>query len=95
MAYSWFPVRRDGRTHKIRRIGPAGYKSSFAAGRETPKSNGAAELVARTWRCSSVRVRGRLPSNRITKQTQLPVKPCFPVTYVKSYGLIASFDLGW
>ena len=80
MVYSWFPVRRDGRTHKIRRIGPAGYKSSFAA------------VVARTWRCSSVRVRAQLPSNRITKQTQFLIKPCFPDTYGKFGGLIVSFD---
>ena len=93
MVYSWFPVRRDGRTHKIRRIGPAGYKSNFAAGREAPRSNRAAELVARTWRCSSVRVRGQLPRNRITKQSQFSVKPCFPVTYGKLGGLIGSFDL--
>ncbi len=38
MVYSLFPVRRGGRTHQIRRIGPAGYKSSFAAGREAPKA---------------------------------------------------------
>ena len=31
MVYSLFPVRWGGR------IGPAGYKSSFAAGREAPK----------------------------------------------------------
>ena len=37
MLYDWFPVRLDGRLRKIRRIGPAGYKSSFAAGREAPK----------------------------------------------------------
>ncbi len=94
MVYSLFPVRRDGRTHKIRRIGPAGYKSSFAAGREAPRSNRAAELVARTWRCSSVRVRARLPSNRITKQSQFPAKPCFPDTYGKFGGLIASAPEG-
>ena len=86
MVYSLFPVPRDCRTHKIRRIGPAGYKSSFAAGREAPRSNTAAELVvrglvARTWRCSSVRVRGRLPSNRITKQTQFLIKPFVFDTY--------------
>ncbi len=28
---------RGGRIRKIRRIGPAGYKSSFAAGREIPE----------------------------------------------------------
>ena len=92
MVYSWFPVRRDGRTHKIRRIGPAGYKSSFAAGRETPKSNRAAELVARTWCCSSVRVRGRLPSNKITKQSQFLITPFVTDTYREFGGLIASFD---
>ena len=37
MVYGWLPERRDGRTHKTRRIGPAVYKSSFAAGREAPK----------------------------------------------------------
>ncbi len=92
MVYSLFPVRRDGRTHEIRRIGPAGYESSFAAGREAPRSNTAAELVARTWRCSSVRVRGQLPSNRITKQTQFLIKRCFPGTYGEFGGLIVSFD---
>ena len=106
MVYSLFSVRRDGRTHKIRRIGPAGYKSSFAAGREAPRGNRAAacsadlalfqrprpELVARTWRCSSVRVRAQLPSNRITKQTQFLIKPGFPDTYGKFGGLIVSFD---
>ena len=46
MVSGWFPVWWGSRIRKIRRIGPAGYKSSFAAGRETPKSNGAAELVA-------------------------------------------------
>ena len=92
MVYSWFPARRGGRTHQIRRIGPAGWKSSFAAGREAPRSNRVAELVARTWRCSSVRVRGRLPSNRITKQTQFLIKTCFTDTYGKFGGLIESFD---
>ena len=75
MVYSLFPVRRDGRTHQIRRIGPAGYK-----------------LVARTWCCSSVRVRAWLPRNSITKQSQFLITPCFPDTYGKFGGLIASFD---
>ena len=88
MVSGWFRVRRGGRIRKIRRIGPAGYKSSFAAGRETPKSDRAAELVARTWRCSSVRVRGRLPSNRITKQSQFLITPFVPDTYRKFGGLV-------
>ena len=34
----WFTVGfQYGQAHKIRRIGPAGYKSSFAAGREAPQ----------------------------------------------------------
>ena len=37
MASGWFRVRRGGRIRKIRRIGPAGYKSSFAAGTGGPK----------------------------------------------------------
>ena len=37
MFYDLFPIPLDGRLRKIRRIGPAGYKSSFAAGREAPK----------------------------------------------------------
>ena len=107
MVYSLFPVRRAGRTHKIRRIGPAGYKSSLAAGREAPRSNTAAELVARTWlcssvrvrglvartwRCSSVRVRAQLPSNRITKQTQFLITHFVPDTYGEFGELIVSFD---
>ena len=92
MVYSLFPVRRDGRTQKTRRIGPAGYKSSFAAGREAPRSNTAAELVARTWLCSSVRVRGQLPSNRITKQTQFLITHFVPDTYGEFGGLTVSFD---
>ncbi len=87
MASGWFRVRRGGRIRKIRRIGPAGYKSSFAAGREVPRSNRAAELVARTWQCSSVRVHG-LPSNKITEQTQFLVRPCFPCAYESLGGLI-------
>ena len=51
------------------------------------------QLVARTWRCSSVRVRGQLPSNRMTKQSQFLIKPCFTYTYGKFGGLIESFDL--
>ena len=83
MVYSLFPVRWGGRLRKIRRIGPAGYSSSFAAGRE---------LVARTWRCSSVRVRAQLPSNRITKQTQFLITPFVTDTYGEFGGLIVSFD---
>ena len=108
MVSGWFRVRRGGRIRKIRRIGPAGYKSSFAAGRETPKNNRAAELVARTWcrssvrvrgivartwRRSSVRVGGRLPRNKITKQTQFLITPFVADTYRKFGGLIAHFDL--
>ena len=92
MVYRLVPVRRAGRTHKIRRIGPAGYKSSLAAGREAPRSNTAAELVARTWLCSSVRVRAQLPSNRITKQTQFLITHFVPDTYGEFGELIVSFD---
>ena len=88
MVSGLFRVRRGGRSRKIRRIGPAGYKSSFAAEREVPRSNRAAELVARTWRCSSVRVRGPLPSNKIIKQTKFQVEPFFPYPYVSLGGLI-------
>ena len=63
------------RIRKIRRVGPVGYKS---------------RLVARTWRCSSVRVRGRLPSNKIAKQSQFLIKPIFTVIYIGLGGLIAS-----
>ena len=93
MVSGWFRVRRGGRIRKIRRIGPAGYKSSFAARRETPKNNRAAELVARTWRCSSVRVGGRLPRNKITKQTKFLITPFVTDTYRKFGGLIAHFAL--
>ncbi len=92
MVYGWFRVRWGGRIRKIRRIGPAGYKSSFAAGRQTPRSNRAAEFVARTWRCSSVRVRAQLPRNSITKQSQFLITHFIPVTYRKFGGLIACFD---
>ena len=95
MVYGWFPIQRGGRIRKIRRIGPAGCKSSFAAGPEAPRSNRAAELVARTWRCSSVRVRGQLPSNSITKQSQFLITPFVSGTYRKFGGLIACFDLSW
>ena len=93
MVYGWFRVRWGGRIRKIRRIGPAGYKGSFAAGRQTPRSNRAAEFVARTWRCSSVRVRAQLPRNSITKQSQFIITHFVPVTYRKLDGLIVCFDL--
>ena len=94
MVYGWFRVRWGGRILTIRGIGPAGYKSSFAAGRQTPRSNRAAEFVARTWRCSSVRVPAQLPSNSITKQSQFLITPFVPGTYRNLGGLIAMTSFG-
>ena len=107
MVYSLFPVRWGGRirpapsgaatisAHGFSRGkkeqfgGSLEWATQGTASRNRPRQE---QLVARTWRCSSVRVRGQLPSNRITKQTQFLIKPCFPGTYGKFGGLIVSFD---
>ena len=92
MVCSWFPARRGGRTHQIRRIDQPGTRVALPRGGRPRRSNTAAELVARTWRCSSVGVRGQLPSNRMTKQTKFLIKFGLPDTYGEFGGLIVSFD---
>ena len=108
MVYGWFPVRRGGRIRpapsgaatisahgfsrgKKEQFGGAlEWATQGTASRNRPRQG---QLVARTWRCSGVRVRGQLPSNRMTKQSQFLIKPCFTYTYGKFGGLIESFDL--
>ncbi len=83
MVYGWF--QDGGRVRSVKSIGsdqpstrvPSPQRGSLA---EQQGGNGESEqLVGRTWHRSSVRVRGRLPSNRITKQSQFFITYCFSV----------------
>ena len=88
MVYSFLSVRWGGR------IGPAGYKSSFAAGREAQKEQQDGRVCSADLALFQ-RPRPWLPRNRMTKQTKFLIKPVFTDTYGEFGGLIASFDLSW